>query len=173
MVHRPRGTQRGFSLIEVLVTLLLIFLALLALLSLQHQALRLSQSAQWRAQAVALAADLAERMAANPAGSLAGHYTFVCPRIAQPQGTLCSAAGACLPATQAAQDLAQWSAAVAASLPEAACAVRRIQSGQPSRYTIGIDWQDRQADVPVASQGGAAAPALPRQSYQAQRSIFD
>ena len=51
--------QRGFSMIEVLVTLLIISLALLGTAGLQAFSMRLNQGGQFRTQAVFLVADLA------------------------------------------------------------------------------------------------------------------
>ena len=60
-----RRREGGFSMVEVLVTLLIIALALLGTAGLQAYSMRLSQSSVLRSQAVFLVADLSERMEAN------------------------------------------------------------------------------------------------------------
>jgi type IV pilus assembly protein PilV len=61
----PGVRQRGLSLIEVLVAVVIISLGLLGMAGLQASSMRGSQSAVYRAQAVQFAADMAERMRAN------------------------------------------------------------------------------------------------------------
>jgi type IV pilus assembly protein PilV len=57
--------QRGLSLIEVLVAMVILSLGLLGMAGLQAAGLRTSQSAFYRAQAAQYAEDMAERMRAN------------------------------------------------------------------------------------------------------------
>lgn len=61
----PRARQRGLSMIEVLVAIVIVSLGLLGMAGLQAAGLRASHSAFYRAQAAQLATDMAERMRAN------------------------------------------------------------------------------------------------------------
>ena len=54
--------QHGFSMIEILVTLLIIAMAMLGTAGMQAYALKVGQGGQFRNQAVFLAADMAERI---------------------------------------------------------------------------------------------------------------
>lgn len=75
------GGQRGVSLIEVLIALLLVALGVLGAAALQLNALRYTQDSAYRAQAALLVTDLLERMRANPeqralyAASIGGECT--------------------------------------------------------------------------------------------------
>ncbi len=60
--------QRGASLIEVLISILLAAIGLLALAGSNVASIRYSKMSQYRGTATVLAADLAERMRANQAG---------------------------------------------------------------------------------------------------------
>lgn len=60
-----RARQRGLSMIEVLVAIVIISLGLLGMAGLQAASLRGSQSAVYRSQAAQFAADMAERMRGN------------------------------------------------------------------------------------------------------------
>lgn len=62
---RSGAAQRGLSLIEVLVAVVIISLGMLGMAGLQASSLRGSQSAVYRAQAAQFAADMAERMRGN------------------------------------------------------------------------------------------------------------
>lgn len=71
----PRMTAGGYSLIEVMITIFILAIGLMGLAGLQARALNAEVEAASRGQALALANDLAERMAAdlaavkNPAGN--------------------------------------------------------------------------------------------------------
>jgi type IV pilus assembly protein PilV len=64
--------QRGASLIEILVALVILSVGLLGLAGLQLRGMQVNQGSQWRSMAAIMAEDLADRMradvnAANPA----------------------------------------------------------------------------------------------------------
>ena len=72
-MSRTRQDQGGFSMIEVLVTLLVFTVGLLGLAALQLNALQGTSDSAQRSQAAAVLQDLAERMRANPQGSAANY----------------------------------------------------------------------------------------------------
>lgn len=177
--NRPPSTcrerQRGFSMIEVLVTMLIISLALLGTSGMQAYSMRLNQGGQFRTQAVFLVADLAERMEANRATAVAGGYAIATPSA----DTDCYAAY-CTGAALAASDVFKWQAAVAAALPQgqAAPPVQTI-AGNPSTYTITVSWVDRREDTthaayaPGAALGSDASGTGERFFYTATRTLSE
>ncbi len=64
----------GFTLIEVLVTIVVLSIGLLGLAELQISGLRANMSSEARSKATLLASDIVERMRANPLGVAAGAY---------------------------------------------------------------------------------------------------
>ncbi|MEO7105861.1 MAG: type IV pilus modification protein PilV, partial [Rhodoferax sp.] len=66
-LSKLRGV-RGASLLEVLISVLLSAIGLLALAGANVASIRYSKMSQYRGTATMLAADLAERMRANPLG---------------------------------------------------------------------------------------------------------
>lgn len=174
----PHG-MRGFSMIEVLVTLLIISLALLGTAGLQAYSMRLSQGGQFRTQAVFLAADLAERMEANKPAAVAGNYVVAQSSVPSAVNTTCLD-GACAPAVMATFDLSQWENAIAATLPQSSWTVAQTVIGNPTTYTITVSWVDRRSDTNNAafdntSQLGLsdAAGTGERFFYTASRTIFN
>lgn len=169
-----RRHLRGFSLIEVLVTLLLISLALLGAFGLQAYALKLNQGGQFRTQAVLLASDLSERMEANKPGAVAGNYAYTCPSPAVATSSACGPGGAaCSPAALATYDLLQWQATVANTLPQSTCSVVQGSSGNPSTYTISISWVDRQTDTTYNASALGSSGTGEVLTYQASRTILN
>ena len=71
------GAQRGATLVEVLVALLVLSIGLLGVAALQVSALQTNQGAHVRSQASVLAYDIADRMRANRAVALAGGYNVL------------------------------------------------------------------------------------------------
>lgn len=69
---RPRSSQGGFSLIEVMVAVLILAFGLLGFALLQTTNVRFVQSANYRTQATNLANDLIELMRAQRTDTLAG-----------------------------------------------------------------------------------------------------
>ena len=156
-------------MIEVLVTMLIVTLALLGTAGLQAYSMRLNQGGQFRTQAVFLAADLAERMEANPAGAIPGpasltggyasswDYTASGAYDQSIVSTAC-AAGTCSSLALANFDKLQWQNSVAATLPQASWVVCVDANGDgvcdinppttdPATYTITVSWVDRRADT--------------------------
>jgi type IV pilus assembly protein PilV len=118
--------QRGTTLIETLVALLVLSIGLLGVAALQVNALQSNQMAHVRSQASVLAYDLADRMRANRAAALAGLYNV--------------AYGATPTGTNLYQlDVQNWKAALANSLP----------SGDGELVLVGnvavirVSWTDR------------------------------
>jgi type IV pilus assembly protein PilV len=68
----PGGRQQGFSLIEVLVSMFIVSLGILALSGLMQASSRYGKTSELRATATLLANDIADHIRANAAGAHAG-----------------------------------------------------------------------------------------------------
>ena len=86
MQVRIGNRQRGVSMIEVLVALLLTSIGVLGYAGLQLRALDTTENSHYRTQATALAQDIAERVAANPQGYLEYIDPDNWPQTAVPSG---------------------------------------------------------------------------------------
>lgn len=142
--------QRGMTLIEILVAIVVLSVGLLGLAGLQLKGMQVNQGSVYRWQAAMLAEDIADRMRADRTGALNGNYTL----------TAALAAGASAPTsggvgTQAA--INDWLARVAA-LPGGNAKIVAPAAGATAGSTvIGIEvgWVDSRA------QKGAGETAAP------------
>lgn len=120
--HHPAVFDNGFTLIEVLVTLIVLSVGLLSLAGLQVFGLRTSHSASLRTQATIQSYDIIDRMRANLRGVQNGNYDQ--PTQAGSAGvekTACEAitgtTNGCSTQDMASHDLFKWNQAIADVLP--------------------------------------------------------
>lgn len=145
-IHRRLGRRRqiGASLVEVLVAILLSAFALLALAASNAAAIRYTKMSQYRATAVLLASDLAERIRANRLGQAS--YVFTqdfAAQTAQPDAldTCDQRTETCNAAAMAAFDLAQWRRSVRSLLPRGSMFLR-TSATTGTAMDLWVVWQD-------------------------------
>ena len=126
--RHPRHA-RGVTLIELLVTILVISIGLLGLAGMQTVSMQYNHSSYLRTHANNMAYDIADRMRANRRPAMNGDYNIGL-EAAPPAG-----------GSVAADDLAEWRAAIAATLPNGTGSVTTNNDG---KATIRIRWLDSQ-----------------------------
>ena len=156
---------RGFSLLEVLITMAVSALALLGAAVLTLHAMKFNQSGRYRTQAVVLSGDIAERIEANKDGALAGSYE-VAAGVAVAALTDC-AASACSTSDLAIYDLAQWVTAVGQLLPGGSAQITQSVATNPTTYQIVVSWVDRR-DGKV----GSGQSATENFSYTTSKTVY-
>lgn len=120
-----RAASRGFSMLEVLISVLLVSTVLLALALLQVVSLRGSNSSYVRTSSVVLANDIAEKMRANRPGL--ANYAIA---LATPA----------TPGTRAGDDLWNWKAGMATALPAGDGSI--VIDAPSGVATITVEWFD-------------------------------
>ena len=108
-----RRRQSGVSLIEVLVSTVILAVGLVGVASMQAVSMRNNQSAELRSQASAFAYDLADRMRGNVAAANAGLYD---PSTAALTPN-CQTSTGCDMGQMARDDLQRWLNGVSTTLP--------------------------------------------------------
>ena len=108
----PNNTNSasGFSLIEVLVSILVVSIGLLGVAGLFSNGIKNTDSAYVRSQAVLLAYDLADRMRANP--SVLASYALAADTTLSAPANNCSSQ-TCTSTQLAAADLYDWKTGIA------------------------------------------------------------
>jgi len=105
--------QVGVTLIEVLISLLIMAIGLLGMAGLQTESLRNTQVAYFRTQAAILGNDIVERVRANLQGVEAGSYN----NNDGLANAACNSLTGCTSAQLAGNDVAEWKTALADNLP--------------------------------------------------------
>jgi type IV pilus assembly protein PilV len=126
--RRFAAPQSGFSLIEVLVSLVLLSVALLGTAKLTSASLKSTNTSYYRSQATMLADDIMDRMRANIAEARDQQYEVdFGPVIAAASGTVAN------------YDCTEWTDLVAATLPAGRSTVDVDPNGVA---TIVIEWDN-------------------------------
>lgn len=143
---RHAANQRGVSLIESLVALLILALGVLGLAGLQAGALAQTRHANARAAAVQMASDLLERMQMNPAvgrapaGSSAASLYEIGWGKRSEQAPDCSNR-ACNATELAEHDLSRWKGSWQTLLPGADARVF-LSKTDPRQIGVMLGWKD-------------------------------
>ena len=156
----PHHTS-GFSLLEVLISLVIMSVGLLGVAGLMSTTLKSNDSAYMRSQATAQAYNIIDRMRANMTGVNAGNYVVGMPPSAA-TGALpstCTVATCTSPAL-ATYDIGQWEYDLAKFLPQGRGSISvTLSPGNTTvpaatTYTVTVLWNDSRA-----SQALGAPPA--------------
>ena len=129
--HSPEK-QRGFNLIENLVTLFVLSVGLLGVAGMQAVAMKTQQTSHFYHKALSLAQGFSDRVRANMEAAEAGAYDLKSPAVGLSL-TLdadCTGAG-CSPLELAGHDITEWRDAVRRTLPKGEAYV--CQDSTPSQ----------------------------------------
>lgn len=157
-VRKPGRTKRsgtGASLLEVLVSILLISFGLLAMAALNGAAVRYNKTSEFRTIAAQLANDYVDRMRANKDGFELSAYdvTAEYEELADQTVPPCATPTSCTAAEIAAIDKAEWLNAVKDALPGGNAFIKR--EGTTSYADLWVVWLDPDSAVdledPVAA----------------------
>jgi type IV pilus assembly protein PilV len=152
--HRPRG----FTLIEVLVSLVILGIGVLGIAKLTLFSVRSNDSAYLRTQAVNLAQAGLDYMRANRLVAISGSYNIALAA-APPAAASCMAPATCTPANLALYDLNQWKTRVAAALPSGQAGVATVVVLDQVTATITVQWDDAVAQSTLnKAAAGVAQP---------------
>ena len=156
-----RGCSRpdkGFTLLEVLVALLVLSIGLLGIGKLMILSARANDSAYMRSQATALAYTILDAMRANRQAAIVQGYDTAMGVFPGP--VACTVAAPCNSGQQAQNDLNLWGATLAAQLPLGQGSVATVVA--PDRNTgannvtatVTVQWADKVAEQSFGAPAG-------------------
>jgi len=142
-------TQRGFSLVEVLIALVIMSVGMLGIASLYVTSMQAGRTSLFRHNAVTLAGDVADRIRANPTAAVAYAGAGA--------NNNCIAMGVnCSNVQMAAQDILSWQQQADDTLPNGNVGLTFDNTVIPPVYTIAITW-----DEPIGQQNYTVATPVP------------
>ena len=151
-LHAGVRLQRGVTLLEVMVAILILGISLLGIAAMQATALRNSQSSLEQGQAVAYSYSIIDAMRANRVVALTSGYDTGGMRCAVGSG-----------GTQADTDLDAWIGSLKSSFSGAGAADDETTCGEVSCVgpvcTITVQWNDQRASDIADGTGQAVDPS--------------
>lgn len=156
--------QRGISLLESLIAMLVTALGILGILGMQMRTLTDSQASVRRTQAIRLIEDLGERMSAHP-NALASMGSYVTGWTASgvtPAAAVNCGSANCTAAQLAAYDVAEWKRTVQRTMPlgDANVFIAPADAGNPGNQRqvgIMISWRENERDTSANYRDGIDA----------------
>lgn len=143
-VHTINNKITGVTMIEVMVSLVILTMGLLGMAALQGVGTNFGNKAYYRSQATMQAYDLIDRMRANPTAVAAGDY------VQDPMPTSytidCGSIACTIPSDLAEYDLVAWNAVNANLLPGGTGAA----TSSSGLFTVQVSWQEDTNDDGVA-----------------------
>lgn len=164
-MHTTRSSN-GFTLVEVLVTLLVLSIGLLGIESLLLASSRANDSAYLRTQATALAYSILDSMRANRQAAVNHAYDVTTSALANP-GVTCDNASPCAGTSMAQYDLWHWKNAVTTGLgPSGVGTITTANVADPVTgatdvtATITVQWDDSVARQTFGAAAGNVSVTL-------------
>ena len=167
---RAMAAQRGYSLVEALVAVLIMGIGVLGVSALQMVSLQNNRSALASGEAVQLAYDLMDRIRANPLGDVPGLAYDNLGLGDEPPDARDCVANSCTQAQMVAFDQALWKCSLGGFENHATCIDFRT-SGVLPPYSDQPGLPEGDGSVSVSSDGAVTITVVWREPDQQARSI--
>jgi type IV pilus assembly protein PilV len=167
-VRRNASRADGFTLIEVLVSLVVLSIGLLGTAKLMLFSSRSNDSAYLRSQATELAYEILDNIRANQQQAIAGSYATALATAPTNPGFTCVGGVACTPANLALYDIYQWKMRLnatsgllpAGALPGGQGSVVTTLTGAQTTVVIKVSWDDSVAQSTFGAAAGTQSITL-------------
>jgi type IV pilus assembly protein PilV len=156
--------QTGFSLIEALISIIILAIGLLGLAGLQSRAMMMNQSSYYRGIATDLASDLGDKIRASRTPfmlssesefqpGLPPDYSLCRPALNDPEDIACGTQSAGRSTYLLSEDMMNWYSHLRNQLPNAQFYLNSEPSGNFFKYTLTIAWTDNRKETSPVING--------------------
>lgn len=154
----PLRGEKGFSLIEVMVTIVIVSFGLLGLAGLLFSSVTAGQTSMSRTVAVDLANEMADRIRANWKAAKEGKFDAVLESDYADLSAGCTTtcmSGSCTPSEQAVLDICLWKAQLQKQLPAGAGSIsanpdnpnlKCANVAVPCSFRVNVSWNESRYD---------------------------
>ena len=154
MIDFEKNNKRilgGFTLVEVLVSVLILTSGMLVISAVQTKSLSFNQAAYFNNAANVIGYDMLGRIRSNPVIAVNGAgYKAVLGSIPKSYPDNCVKAD-CTPAQLASYDINQWKFIINERLPDGDGTISMVKTGKRRVYTITIFFDDSKGTLPGRS----------------------
>ncbi|MFC6634566.1 type IV pilus modification protein PilV [Microbulbifer taiwanensis] len=144
--------QRGATLIEVLISVLILAVGLLGLAATQMMSMKNGNGAHHRYMAALAAQEIIERMRANPSALEQGSYDG---KVDGSETSTNNCSSSCSVNDLADRDLYEWDQVLKSNLPSATGNIAR----NGDEVTVTISWKEQHTGEKYGASGGAPEDA--------------
>lgn len=143
--HSAKHAQQGFTLLEVLIAVLVLAFGLMGLAGIQATGIKNNNSAHYRSVAAQYAAEMADRIRANP--------TFDYTSVTTPSPHVsCKTTTGCTPQEMAENDLYEWKiVGLPLVLPLGTGAVGSVSTSPVNIFKVTVSWDDTRSGTASTS----------------------
>jgi type IV pilus assembly protein PilV len=168
----PRNRLRGFTIVEVLVSLVILSIGLLGIGKLVLYSAHANDSAYMRSQATELAYAILDDMRSNESGAVAHSYDTVSTAAAVNPGFSCTLPTTCTSSNLALYDVYVWKqrlnassgAAQPGALPNGQGSVATSFNGAVTTAVVTVSWDDSAAQSAFAGLSGQQLESITLQT---------
>ena len=140
-----RRGQRGVTLLEVLVSIVVMALGLLGILGVQMRTLADTQTSVRRAQAIRLIEDLSERMRVNPSAINSNVLDkYVIDWTDEGSAGVCAGPDDCPAVALATDQIKDWKLSVRSNLPSGNAMTFRVNNHAHAQLGVLISWRENE-----------------------------
>ncbi|KTD45151.1 type IV pilus modification protein PilV [Legionella quateirensis] len=173
---RTNSRQKGMTLLEVLVSVVLFAIGLLGIASMLMLSNKANNSSYAKLQAVQSVYDIFDRIRANSQAAIDGNYNISnigsngLPTSVSTPSVMCNSA-TCTPTQMATYDTWYWLTKDVSKLPSGSGSITSALSGVAGNtvITVTVQWDDSQAQNQLgASSAASANPNYVQLSIQSQ-----
>ncbi len=143
--QKHNHSEQGFSLLEVLISVLILSIGLLGLAALHATSLKANHGAYHKSQATFLAYDIVDRLRANQPGAISGAYNITLADVDKNGTSLADI------------DVNSWLANVNALLPQGDGSIACTVTG---RCTVVVTWNIEREGGTADTLGADASAAI-------------